>query len=148
ATPPLVFHRATTAPRQWPANELGATAKPWWFYTVDERSAWFHTACVSCIAPGGASTFHTHMRDFEGPYETFYLVLEGRALIRSEYGDLDIRDNPGGVFVPADASHQMINNGHDFLWYLTLSSRGDSGLRLDTYSMPSGVDRPGYKDEY
>jgi hypothetical protein len=52
------------------------------------------------------------------------------------------------VFVPCDAPHQISNNGDDFLWYYTLSSRGDAELVLDTYAIPSGVDRPGYLEEY
>lgn len=148
AAAPKVFWRHLTAPRQWPANELGASAKPWWYYTVADESTWFHTACISCIPPGGASTFHTHMTEFEGPYETWYLVVRGRALIRNEHEDFYFPTGPSGVFVPADASHQMINNGDDFLWYLTISSRGSAPLALNTYDMPSGVDRPGYLDEY
>ncbi len=148
ASAPLVFLRRTIAPRQWPGNPLGASPKPWWFYTVDESSDWFHSACVSCVAPGGASTFHTHMERYEGPYETWYIVLAGSALIRSEFGDELFEEAPSGVFVPADASHQIINSGEDPLWYYTVSSCGDEPLALDTYSIPSGVERPGYLEEY
>jgi mannose-6-phosphate isomerase-like protein (cupin superfamily) len=146
---PEIFRYKTTAPRQWPSNPLGASAKPWWFYTVNDHSRWYHTACIACVAPGGASTFHTHMLDFEGPYETWYIVLRGSALIRSEFEDFVFDfDAPCGVFVPCDAPHQISNNGDDFLWYYTLSSRGDAELVLDTYAIPSGVDRPGYLEEY
>lgn len=148
ALDPVVFYRHLTAPRQWPGNELGASPKPWWYYTVVDQSSWYHTACISCIPPGGASTFHTHMLDFEGPYETWYIVVRGSALIRNEYEDFFFPQGPAGVFVPCDASHQMVNNGDDFLWYLTISSRGSAPLVLNTYDMPSGVDRPGYLDEY
>jgi mannose-6-phosphate isomerase-like protein (cupin superfamily) len=145
---PTIFNRRLLGPRQWPANPLGATAKPWWFYTVDAQSSWYHSACVSSIAPGGSSTFHTHMERYEGPYETFYIVLNGSALIRSEFGDAIYADRPSGVYVPSDASHQIINNGEEPLWYYTLSSRGDAPLALDTYSIPSGVERPGYLEEF
>jgi mannose-6-phosphate isomerase-like protein (cupin superfamily) len=148
AKPPIPFRRRQIATRQWPANPLGASAKPWWFYTVDDESQWFHSACISCIAPGGSSTFHSHMERFEGPYETFYINLSGTAFVRNEYEDFLFDAPPGGVYVPADASHQIINNGEDFLWYLTISSRGDTPLRVNTYDMPSGVDRPGYLEEY
>jgi mannose-6-phosphate isomerase-like protein (cupin superfamily) len=148
ANAPTVFSRHLLGPRQWPANPLGASAKPWWFYTVDEISNWYHSACIACIAPGGSSTFHTHMERYEGPYETYYIVLKGSALIRSEFGDSVYDERPSGVFVPFDASHQIINNGEDLLWYYTLSSRGDAPLALDTYSIPSGVDRPGYLEEF
>ena len=145
---PRLFRRSQIGPRQWPANTLGATAKPWWFYTVDTNSRWYHSNCVSCIAPGGSSTFHTHMERFEGPYETCYIALRGSALIRSEYGDTTFAERPSGVFVPSDASHQILNNGEEDLWYCTLSSRGDAPLVLDTYAVPSGADRPGYLEEF
>jgi mannose-6-phosphate isomerase-like protein (cupin superfamily) len=148
ASAPTIFVRHLLGPRQWPANPLGATAKPWWFYTVDDISQWYHSACIACIAPGGSSTFHTHMERYEGPYETFYIAMKGTALVRSEFGDTVFDDRPSGVFVPADASHQIINAGEDLLWYYTLSSRGDSPLTLDTYNIPSGVDRPGYLEEF
>lgn len=148
ALSPEIFRRKRTAPRQWPANKLGASAKPWWFYTVEDRSRWFHSGCISCIAPGGASTFHSHMERFEGPYETWYIVLQGTAFVRNEYEDFLFEGGPSGVFVPADASHQIINNGDDLLWYLTISSRGGEPLRVDVYNMPSGVERPGYLEEY
>ena len=145
---PVAFDRRWIAPRQWPANKLGATAKPWWFYTVDGTSKWYHSACISCLPPGGASTFHTHMEKFEGPYETFYIVLDGTALIRNEYEDFVFTGGPSGVYVPADASHQIINNGEGLLWYLTISSRGGVPLKIDVYNMPSGAERPGYLDEF
>lgn len=148
AKAPIAFDRRWIAPRQWPANKLGATAKPWWFYTVDGTSSWYHSACISCLPPGGASTFHTHMETYEGPYETFYIVLNGTALIRNEYEDFVFTGGPSGVYVPADASHQIINNGEGLLWYLTLSSRGGVPLKIDVYNMPSGAERPGYLDEY
>ena len=148
AASPVYFDRRWVAPRQWPANRLGATAKPWWFFTVDDYSKWYHSACISCIAPGGASTFHTHMEEYEGPYETFYIVLNGTALIRNEYEDRVFVGGPAGVYVPADASHQIINAGEGLLWYLTLSSRGGNPLTLDVYNTPSGTDRPGYLEEY
>jgi oxalate decarboxylase/phosphoglucose isomerase-like protein (cupin superfamily) len=88
------------------------------------------------------------MERFEGPYETFYIALSGSGLIRSEFDDVTYDERPSGVFVPSDASHQIINNGEDELWYCTLSSRGDAELRLDTYSVPSGADRPGYLEEF
>ena len=103
---------------------------------------------ISCLPPGGASTFHTHMENYEGPYETFYIVLDGTALIRNEYEDFVFTGGPSGVYVPADASHQIINNGEGLLWYLTLSSRGGVPLKIDVYNMPSGAERPGYLDEY
>jgi mannose-6-phosphate isomerase-like protein (cupin superfamily) len=144
-----VFKRREIAPRQWPANTLGASAKPWWFYTVTEQSRWFHSACVSCIGPGGSSTFHSHMERFEGPYETFYIALKGTALIRGEYQDyLFEGPGPAGVYVPANSAHQIINNGEDLLWYLTISSRGGTPLLVDVYNTPSGADRPGYLEEY
>lgn len=144
-----VFKRRGIAPRQWPANTLGASAKPWWFYTVTEQSRWFHSACISCIGPGGSSTFHSHMERFEGPYETFYIALKGTAFIRGEYQDyLFEGPGPAGVYVPANAAHQIINNGEDPLWYLTISSRGGTPLMVDVYNTPSGADRPGYLEEY
>jgi mannose-6-phosphate isomerase-like protein (cupin superfamily) len=147
--PAIIFSRKYIAPRQWPANTLGASAKPWWFYTVSDQSRWFHSACVSCIAPGGSSTFHSHMERFEGPYETFYIALKGTALIRGEYQDYLFEGTaPAGVYVPANGAHQIINNGEDLLWYLTISSRGNTPLLVDVYNMPSGADRPGYLDEY
>ena len=145
---PIAFDRRWVAPRQWPANTLGATAKPWWFYTVTASSKWYHSACVSSLPPGGASTFHTHMEPYEGPYETFYIVLQGTALIRNEYEDFVFEGGPSGVYVPADASHQIINSGEGQLWYLTLSSRGGVPLKLDVYNMPSGAERPGYLEEF
>ena len=148
ARAPVAFDRRWIAPRQWPANKLGATAKPWWFYTVDGTSKWYHSACISSLPPGGASTFHTHMEQYEGPYETFYIVLSGTALIRNEYEDFVFTGGPSGVYVPADASHQIINNGEGLIWYLTISTRGGTPLKLDVYNMPSGAERPGYLDEF
>jgi mannose-6-phosphate isomerase-like protein (cupin superfamily) len=149
AKPAAIFQRRHIAPRQWPANTLGASAKPWWFYTVTDQSRWFHSACVSCIAPGGSSTFHSHMERFEGPYETFYIALKGTALIRGEYQDyLFDGPVPAGVYVPVNGAHQIINNGEDLLWYLTISSRGGTPLLVDVYNMPSGAERPGYLEEY
>lgn len=145
---PVVFDRRWVAPRQWPANTLGASAKPWWFYTVADVSKWYHSACISSIPPGGASTFHTHMERYEGPYETFYVVLQGTALIRNEYEDFVFEGGLSGVFVPHDASHQIINAGEGPLWYLTHSSRGGVPLKVDVYSTPSGAERPGYLEEY
>ena len=148
AKAPIAFDRRWVAPRQWPANSLGATAKPWWFYTVTASSKWYHSACVSSLPPGGASTFHTHMEPYEGPYETFYIVLQGTALIRNEYEDFVFEGGPSGVYVPADASHQIINSGDGQLWYLTISSRGGVPLKVDVYNMPSGAERPGYLEEF
>ena len=148
AKAPIAFDRRWVAPRQWPANSLGATAKPWWFYTVTASSKWYHSACVSSLPLGGASTFHTHMEAYEGPYETFYIVLQGTALIRNEYEDFVFEGGPSGVYVPADASHQIINSGEGQLWYLTFSSRGGVPLKIDVYNMPSGAERPGYLEEF
>ncbi|WP_404478629.1 cupin domain-containing protein [Novosphingobium sp. BL-52-GroH] len=148
AQPAEVFRRALLAPRQWPSNTVGASAKPYWFYTVDDHSKWFHSACISCIAPGGATALHSHIEAYEGPYESWYVVLSGTGLLRNEYEDFLFEGGPGGAFVPANTSHQLINNGTDFLWYLTISSRGTEPLRVDTYSMPAGAERPGYLEEY
>jgi len=148
AGPAEIFRRAGIAPRQWPANSVGASHKPYWFYTVDDHSSWFHSACISCVAPGGATALHSHIETYEGPYESWYIVLEGTGLIRNEYEDFLFEGGPAGAFVPADTSHQLINNGTGFLWYLTISSRGTEPLRVDTYNTPAGAERPGYVDEY
>ena len=142
-----VFHLVDIVPRFWPRNELGASDKYWWFYTATAVSRWFHSFCIACVQPGGASTFHSHMEEFEGPYETWYVVLEGQAEIRSEYADYPL-ERFDAAFMPAGASHQMRNVGTELLWYGTISSRGDSPLVVDTYEIPSGTARPGYLEEY
>lgn len=142
-----MFNMENVLPRLWPGNELGASEKHWWFYTVDDVSQWFHSLCIGRQAPGGSSTFHTHLSEHEGPYETWYIVMDGEAELRTEFGD-ERMTSFDAAFMPPDSSHQIANAGKGDLWYATLSSRGGQELEIDTYAVPSGVDRPGYQDEY
>ena len=148
AKPADIFRRIEVAPRNWPGNSIGASPRPWWFYSVDDRSKWFRAGCIGCLPPGGATALHSHLEEYEGPYESWYIILSGTGMIRNEYGDHIFTGGPSGAFVPANASHQLINNGTDFLWVLTTSSRGTEPLRVDTYSTPAGAERPGYLEEY
>ena len=148
AKPADIFRRIEVAPRNWPGNSIGASPRPWWFYSVDDRSKWFRAGCIGCLPPGGATALHSHLEEYEGPYESWYIILSGTGMIRNEYEDYIFEGGPAGAFVPANASHQLINNGTDFLWVLTTSSRGTEPLRVDTYSTPAGTERPGYLEEY
>jgi len=145
---PVVFRRAALGPRHWPANDIGGSPKTYWFFEVDQISDWFHTACIGLLPPGGATALHSHLESAEGPYETWYLTLRGSSLVRSEFEDIAFDSAPGGAFIPIGASHQLVNNSNEFLWYLTVSSRGTSPLLVDVYGTPAGAARAGYAEEY
>jgi oxalate decarboxylase/phosphoglucose isomerase-like protein (cupin superfamily) len=87
------------------------------------------------------------MEDKEGPYECWYIVLEGVGEVRTEFGDYRL-EKFDAAFMPPGASHQMRNAGTTPVWWATLSSRGGYPLVVDTYGVSCSEQRPGYMEEY
>jgi len=142
-----IFNRADHTPALWPRNKVGATDRFYWFYDVKDVSRWFTAGCVGVLEPGGSEAFHSHLEEVEGPYECWYIVLQGEGELRTEYGDYRL-DQFGAAFMVPGSSHQIRNIGTDRLWFFTLSSRGGTPLKVDTYNVTCSEDRPGYAEEY
>jgi len=142
-----IFNRADLVPHLWNRNAVGATDRFYWFYNVKDVSQWFTAGCVGVLEPGGSEAFHSHMEETEGPYECWYIVMQGEAELRSEYGDQRISQF-GAAFMPTGSSHQIRNVGTERLWFFTLSSRGGTPLKVDTYNISCSEERPGYAEEY
>ena len=142
-----IFRREKQNSIFWHRNKVGASDRFWWFYDVKDVSQWFTAFCIGVLEPGQSEAFHTHRNETEGPYECWYVVLEGQGELRTEF-----EDHPLGkfdaAFMPPDSSHQMRNAGTERLWYGTISSRGNSPLVVDTYGVSCSEDRPGYQEEY
>ena len=142
-----LFRFKETFPIQWHENKIGATHRPWWFYNVSEVSDWFNVYCICCLQPGQSEGFHGHLSQNEGPYECWYLILQGEGQIRTEYADHNV-ETFDAAFMPPNSSHQIRNRGTAPLWYGTLSSRGGHPLKVDTYQLECSEARPGYMEEY
>lgn len=131
----------------WERNQIGASDRHWWFYDVKESSQWFTAGCVGVLEPGQSEGFHTHLPQHEGPYECWYLVLQGKAQLRTEFGDHDLEAFDAAFMVPG-SSHQIRNTSTERLFYFTLSSRGNAELKVNTYGISCSEERPGYAEEY
>lgn len=142
-----IFHLADQTPHLWERNKIGASDRFWWFYDVRQTSQWFTAGCVGVLEPGQSEGFHSHLPENEGPYECWYVVMQGQGEVRTEYGDHRLGQFEAAFMAPGSA-HQMRNAGTDRLWYFTLSSRGNAPLRVDTYGISCSEARPGYAEEY
>jgi oxalate decarboxylase/phosphoglucose isomerase-like protein (cupin superfamily) len=118
----------------------------WWFYSVVDKAKWFSMACIGCLLPGQSASMHTHSPEMEGPYECWYVVLEGKGELRTEFADYPL-ERFDAAFMPPGAAHQMRNAGTEPMYWLTLSSRGGAPLKVDVYAHQP-AERPGYRDEY
>ena len=145
--PARYFRRKDQTLIRWHENNIGGTDHPWWFYTVSDISQWFTAACVSVLQPGEQNGLHSHQEEVEGPYESWYFVLKGRAQLRTEHYDVELEEFDA-AFMPAGSSHQFRNIGTEPMWWMTLSSRGGQPMKVDTYSLECSEDRPGYLEEY
>jgi mannose-6-phosphate isomerase-like protein (cupin superfamily) len=141
-----IFHLQDQSQVRWHEDRIGGTDMPWWFYDVRHVSKWFGAACISCIQPGEGGSFHSHMDETEGPYECWYIVLQGEGQLRTEYFD-EVLPQFSAAFMPTGASHQFRNVSTKPVWWLTLSSRGGKPLKIDTYALEP-EQRPGYVEEY
>lgn len=142
-----IFRFTDQSPVMWHENKIGATNHPWWFYRVDHVSQWFTAMCISVLQPGEACGFHSHRDETEGPYECWYMCLEGQGQLRTEYFDT-VLDTYDTAFMPTGCSHQFRNVGREPVWWMTLSTRGGHALKVDTYAIECSEDRPGYTEEY
>jgi len=142
-----IFKFKEQSPVLWPNNKIGATDRFWWLYDASKESKWFNCFCICCLQPGQSESMHSHMEEYEGPYETWYLIYDGIAELRTEYGNW-ILERFDAIFVPTGASHQIRNAGTEPLWWGSLSSRGGQPLKVDTYNIPCSEERPGYMEEF
>jgi mannose-6-phosphate isomerase-like protein (cupin superfamily) len=142
-----IFHLKDLPIIRWHENKIGGTDHVWWFYDVRNVSQWFAAGCVSCLQPGEAAGFHSHREETEGPYECWYLVMQGEGQLRTEYFDA-VLPQFSAAFMPPGASHQMRNVSTEPMWWFTLSTRGGHPLAVDTYAVECSEDRPGYMEEY
>ena len=148
ARPPVsIFRMKDQTQIRWHENNIGGTNMPWWFYDVTDVSQWFSMMCVSCLQPGEAGGFHSHMDQTEGPYECWYLVLKGEGQLRTEYFDTSLYEFDA-AYMPTNAAHQFRNVSTEPVWWMTLSSRGGQPLKVDTYELECSETRPGYMEEY
>lgn len=132
---------------RWHENKIGGTDHPWWFYDVRDVSKWFSMMCISVLQPGESSGFHSHRDETEGPYECWYFVMKGEGQLRTEYFDTPLHEFDA-AYMPTNASHHFRNVSTEPVWWMTLSSRGGTPLKVDTYLMECSEERPGYMEEY
>jgi mannose-6-phosphate isomerase-like protein (cupin superfamily) len=142
-----IFHMQDQFPALWTRNKIAATDRSWWFYDVRHASQWFTAFCIGLLEPGQSEGFHSHHPDTEGPYECWYVVLDGLGEVRTEFGDHRL-GKFDAAFMPPASSHQMRNPGTERLWYGSISSRGNAPLVVDTYGIQCSEERPGYMEEY
>lgn len=114
---------------------------------MSDVSQWFTALCIGQLLPGQSEGFHAHLEEYEGPYECWYLVLQGQGQLRTEFGDHDL-EKFDAAFMPTGSSHQMRNPGTDTLWYASFSTRGGHELKVDTYGISCSEERPGYAEEF
>jgi mannose-6-phosphate isomerase-like protein (cupin superfamily) len=132
---------------RWHENKIGGTDHPWWFYDVRDVSKWFSMMCISVLQPGEASGFHSHRDETEGPYECWYFVMKGEGQLRTEYFDTPLYEFDA-AYMPTNGAHQFRNVSKEPVWWMTLSSRGGTPLKVNTYLLECSEDRPGYMEEY
>lgn len=145
----------------WPSNRIGATERVLSGTGMLPGIANFLEAYgISILQPGQSEGFHSHLAEWEGkggPYEEWYIVLEGELELRTEYGDFLLK-KWDGAYIPLNAAHQVRNPK----WsttpaiYMSLScfnckseNRWDSAIQ-DKYGefMTCSEERFGYMKEY
>ena len=145
----------------WPSNRIGATERVWSGAGMPPGMANFLEAYgISILLPGQSEGFHSHLSEWEGaggPYDEWYIVLDGELELRTEYGDFLLK-KWDGVYMTLNAAHQIRNPK----WstkpavYMSLScfnckstNRWDSTIQ-DKYGefLTCSEERFGYMKEY